>query len=236
MKKLLKRITPDYLKPLLYNEFFLKISRRKYRKTIKDKSPEEVFNYIYQNNVWGDKESISGSGSNVHQTRQLVALISDILKKMEIKTFLDLPCGDFNWMHKVDLSAINYVGGDIVESIVDENNRKFKSQRMKFQVLNIITDQLPEADLLLCRDCFVHLSNAKVMQALENIKKQKIKYLLTTSFPATKHNVDILTGEWRPLNLELPPFNLRPVALFNEGCTENEERDYSDKTLLLIKL
>jgi hypothetical protein len=139
-------------------------------------------------------------------------------------------------MQKVDLSAVYYIGGDIVESIISQNNRKFKSENKKFEVLNIIVDRLPQCDLLLCRDCFVHLSNEKVEQALENIRKQKIKYLLTTSFPATKNNKDILTGEWRPVNLELPPFNLKPIASFNEGCTENEERVYSDKSLILIKL
>jgi hypothetical protein len=236
MKKLIKKITPDILKPLLYSDFFLRISRKKYRNTIKDKSPAEVFNYIYQNNVWGDHESISGSGSNMHQTKQLVALLSEVLKKVEVKRFLDLPCGDFNWMQKVDLTGINYTGGDIVESIVAENNKKFKSVGRNFEVLNIITDQLPPSDLLLCRDCFVHLSNEKVMEALANIKKQNIKYLLTTSFPATKQNKDILTGEWRPLNLELPPYNLKPIAIFNEGCTENEERDFSDKSLILVQI
>jgi len=236
MRKLIKRITPDYLKPLLYNDFFIRVSRRKYRKTIKDKSPEDVFNYIYQNNVWGDRESISGSGSNVHQTKELVSVVSGLIKNLEVKTILDLPCGDFNWMQKVDLDQIQYIGGDIVESIIVENNRKYRSANKRFEVLNVITDNLPECDLLLCRDCFVHLSNEKVTEAFENIKRQKIKYLLTTSFPATKHNKDILTGDWRPLNLELPPFNLKPLALFNEGCTEIEQRDYSDKSLFLIKL
>jgi hypothetical protein len=236
MKKLIRRITPNYLKPLLYNDFFIRVSRRKYRKAIKDKSPEDVFNYIYQNNVWGDRESMSGTGSNMHQTKQLVSAISALITRLEVKTILDLPCGDFNWMQKVNLAHIQYIGGDIVEGVIMENNRKYKDANRRFEVLNVITDNLPECDLLLCRDCFVHLSNEKVVEALGNIKRQKIKYLLTTSFPATKHNKDILTGDWRPLNLELLPFNLIPLDLFNEGCTEIEERDYSDKSLLLIKL
>lgn len=236
MKKLIRKITPNYLKPLLYNDFFIRVTRRKYRKIIKDKSPEDVFNYIYKNNVWGDRESISGSGSNLHQTRELVAIISDVIAKLEVNTVLDLPCGDFNWMQKVDFANIQYIGGDIVPGVVEENNKKYKSANKTFKVLNVIKDSLPECDLLLCRDCFVHLSNENVIEALENIKRQKIKYLLTTSFPATKHNKNILTGDWRPLNLELTPFSLKPFASFNEGCTEIEERDYSDKSLLLIKL
>jgi hypothetical protein len=236
MKKLIKKMIPGLLKPLVYSEFVLKIFRSGYRKKIKNKSTEEVFNYIYQNNVWGDRESASGSGSNVEQTKEIVSLISDVLRNFQVKTFLDIPCGDFHWMKNVDLKNIQYIGGDIVESIVVKNNQKFKSATKRFAVIDLISDELPQADLLLCRDCFVHLSHDKVLAALANIKRQKIKYLLTTTFPATKFNKDILTGEWRPLNMELAPFNLKAEAVFNEGCTEKEERNYSDKSLLLVKL
>lgn len=236
MKKLIKKMVPGFLKPVVYSDFVLRIFRSGYRKKIRNKSTEEVFNYIYQNNVWGDRESVSGSGSNVEQTKEIVSLISGVLKNLDVKTFLDVPCGDFHWMQSVDMKNVQYIGGDIVETIVQENNRKFKNDKRRFEVLNLISDQLPQADLLLCRDCFVHLSTDKVLAALENIKKQKIKYLLTTTFPQTTVNKDILTGEWRPLNMELPPFNLKAAAVYNEGCTETEERNYADKSLLLVKL
>ena len=176
MKKLIKKMTPEILKPLLYNEFMFKIFRRKYRNTIKDKSTEDVFNYIHTNNVWGDRESVSGSGSNSNQTQKVVSLISNILKKLEVKTFLDVPCGDFHWMQKVELGNISYIGGDIVENIIDENNKNYKSEKISFKVLNLISDELPECDLLLCRDCFVHLSNNNVLEAMKNIKKQNRSY------------------------------------------------------------
>jgi hypothetical protein len=35
---------------------------------------------------------------------------------------LDAPCGDFNWMKEVDLSAVHYTGGDIVEPLVNSNH------------------------------------------------------------------------------------------------------------------
>ena len=40
-----------------------------------------------------------------------------------------------------------------------------------------------------------------------------------------------MTGDWRPLNLERPPFNLpAPALLLNEGCTEGGDT-FADKSL-----
>ena len=43
---------------------------------------------------------------------------------------------------------------------------------------------------------------------LANLKKSKIHYLLTTTFPDIVYNQDIVTGEYRPINLEMDPFKL----------------------------
>jgi len=42
---------------------------------------------------------------------------------------------------------------------------------------------------------------------LRNIRRSGSAYLLVTTFPDRKENVDIITGNWRPLNMEKPPFN-----------------------------
>ena len=64
-----------------------------------------------------------------------------------------------------------------------------------------------------------------------NIKRSRILYLLTTTFPDCEENEDITTGDWRLLNLERPPFNLPPpIQLINEGCSESNGK-YSDKSL-----
>ncbi|HEX8999730.1 MAG TPA: class I SAM-dependent methyltransferase, partial [Blastocatellia bacterium] len=72
--------------------------------------------------------------------------------------------------------------------------------------------------------------------ALRNFKRSKSEYLLTTTFPKTEVNEDILTGEWRPLNLQRAPFNFpEPLRLINERCTEEGDR-YADKSLGLWRL
>lgn len=216
---------------------FIKASYQNYkhRNKIKDKPVEGVFSYIYKSNYWGDKSSVSGVGSNDEQTRVIVEELGKVLKHYNIKNFLDLPCGDFNWMKKVDLKGIRYFGGDIVEDLVKNNQVNYGNENFHFQKLNVISDTLPKAELILCRDCFVHLSNEQVLASLNNIKKQNIRYLLTTSHSSRVSNKNIVAGEWRPINLEIAPFNLKAVDVINEQCTEDEGRN-ADKCLILVDM
>jgi hypothetical protein len=207
----------------------------KHRSLVKDKPVENVFSYIYTSNYWGDDQSASGVGSNEKQTQVIAKEIPVLFKQYNIKKVLDLPCGDFNWMRNVDLGSVEYIGGDIVEDIILKNQSRYGKPNISFRKLNIITDQLPEADLVFCRDCFVHLSNEQVMESIKNIRSQKIKYLLTTSHNKRIKNKNILAGEWRPINLEIPPFSLKPLVVIDEHCTEDEGRR-SDKCLILIDL
>ena len=88
-------------------------------------------------------------------------------------------------------------------------------------MLDLTRDALPPADLLLCRDCLVHLSYADIRRALANVARSGIPYVLTTTFPGAKANEDIVTGDWRVINLEAAPFGFPPpLHLLNEGCTE----------------
>jgi hypothetical protein len=77
----------------------------------------------------------------------------------------------------------------------------------------------------------VHLGNAHAVAALANIARSEISWLLTTTFPREPENLDIVTGDWRPIDLTKPPFGLpEPVELLNEGCTE-QDGAFSDKSL-----
>jgi hypothetical protein len=149
---------------------------------------------------------------------------------------LDLPCGDFGWMQEVDLPIETYIGGELVDGLIADNRRRFGDEHHQFMSLDITRDELPKVDLLFCRDCLVHLSFEDILRAFDNIRGSNIPYVLTTTFPECHRNDDITTGDWRLLNLEIPPFNLpAPRHLINEGCTEGEGT-YRDKSLGLWTL
>jgi SAM-dependent methyltransferase len=198
----------------------------------------EVFTKIHESHEWNIKttESVSGEGSTLEQTKVLIAELPSLLRKLGVKSFLDLPCGDFNWMQHVDFQNIKYTGGDIVEALVEKNNARFASENRQFLHLNLLADPLPACDLIFCRDCLVHLSFSDIHAALANIKRSAVTYLATTHFHEEPENVDIPTGGWRPLNFFKPPFNFpEPVVEINEQCTEMDGV-FADKCMVVWKI
>jgi SAM-dependent methyltransferase len=194
-------------------------------------STEQIFTDIYKHNRWGGTASLSGTGSGPDQTAVIARELPRLFRELRVITFLDVPCGDFNWMKMVNLDGIQYIGGDIVRSLVLKNEAAYGRAGISFVRIDLLADELPQVDLILCRDCLVHLSFDDVFRALHNMCKSRSRYLLTTTFVERTDNSDILTGDWRALNLSLPPLHLPPpLLLINEGCTESDGR-YLDKSL-----
>jgi hypothetical protein len=67
----------------------------------------EVFTNIFRQNRWGGFASVSGTGSDLVQTRVLIRELPLLFYDLEVNVVLDIPCGDFHWMKKVDLSGIS---------------------------------------------------------------------------------------------------------------------------------
>jgi len=192
----------------------------------------ERFERIYSTNLWSDSESRSGVGSTLDSTRVVRAELPAALRQLGARVLLDAPCGDFKWMEHVDLTGIEYIGGDIVPSIIEENRRLHARESWRFVDLDLTRDVLPDADVLLCRDCLVHLSYANILAVLTNIARSNVRFVLMTSFPGRRDNYDITDGDWRALDLEAPPFSFpEPRLTIVEQC-EEEGGSYSDKSLL----
>jgi hypothetical protein len=193
---------------------------------------QQRFERIYETNLWSDPESRSGVGSGIDSTRALRAELPAALRELGTRTLLDVPCGDFTWMSRVDLSGIEYTGGDIVPSIVEANRQLHAAASRRFVELDLTKDALPDADVLLCRDCLVHLSYANIGAVLANVRRSNISYLLMTSFPGRGGNYDVVDGDWRTLDFQAPPFSFpEPKLTIVEQCVE-EEGAYSDKSLV----
>ncbi|WP_245757320.1 class I SAM-dependent methyltransferase [Amycolatopsis xylanica] len=187
------------------------------------------FDYIFRANMWA-ADSVSGPGSELEQTRALREGLPPLLARFGVRSVLDLPCGDFGWLSTVDLGVESYLGADIVAELVARNSARYGQS---FQVLDLITDDLPRADLVLCRDCLVHLSFHDIGRAIANLRRSGSRYLLTTTFTELNTNADIVTGDWRALNFRRAPFDFpEPLAVLYEECTE-EDGAFADKALAL---
>lgn len=209
-----------------YRELFKLIRTGDFKKLrskilIKFGTREALFTEFYKNNTWGSSESVSGPGSELKYTINIIQKLPVLFDNFSIKSISDAPCGDFHFMKEVNLDNINYCGYDIVKQIIEKNNQLYKKNNLEFKHFNVIDQVLPKTDLILSRDMLIHFSFHDALQTIKNFKDSGSRYLLTNTYPATKKNIDIKTGNWRPVNLLIEPYCFtNPVAVIDEYNSE----------------
>ena len=93
-------------------------------KFINKKKLKDRFLIIYKNNYWDNSETVSGPGSTLKTTVNLRKKLKKVIKKYNIKSIFDAPCGDCNWIEKIiKNSRIRYIGADIVNDIIVKNKK-----------------------------------------------------------------------------------------------------------------
>lgn len=191
---------------------------------------KDVFSNIYDNYGFGSLESRSGPGSTLEETKNLREKIKEVVKEKNIKSVVDIPCGDFNWMKEIVFNFDSYIGGDIVEKAIEENNNKYSNSRIKFINFDIINNEIPAGDLLIVRDIIGHFPIDDGLKIINNILNSKCKYLLSTTWakklgdewkPCEKNDVDrenegVDYGRFYPVNLMSAPFNLPQAEIYLE--------------------
>lgn len=216
----------------------LKLRRRAhYKKMLAIECRKEKFSEIYRQNFWSSAESLSGEGSEVSYTERLRQWLPTAVSEYDIKTIVDAPCGDFNWMKLVlpDLN-VQYFGLDIVDSVVERNNALYGTDGVQFLSSDVCRDQIPDCDLLIARDFLFHLSFDDINQFLKNISQSNYKYLLTTTHLVkdTFSNVDIPTGDFRVLDVFRAPFHFDPARVLAR-VDDYPMGHYRPRQMILLK-
>ncbi|WP_374131835.1 class I SAM-dependent methyltransferase [Sphingomonas sp. 28-62-20] len=208
--------------------------------SLKDKKVErtksaKVFGEIFRTNYWGSSESVSGEGSTLDNTSAIRAALPPLIEALHIRSILDIPCGDFHWMNAVGLD-LDYHGGDIVAELVAQNQQRYGSEKRRFSHLDVRSSFLPKVDLILVRDCLVHMPTSDVRKAISNIRLSGAKWLLATTFTQRSENDRLPDWLWRPLNMELSDFDLgKADRIISEEFLADEGR-WSDKSLGLWRI
>jgi hypothetical protein len=115
-----------------------------------------------------------------------------------------------------------------VPALVDDLKAKYEQPgKREFGVMNIITDEPPEADVWQLRDVLIHLPNADGRKVLENFARSKVKYLLVTTYPFVKENRDVEMGGFRYVNVRKAPFNLPAAQVMLDDFIVPEAPRYS---------
>ena len=184
----------------------------------------DVFQRIYDGNLWGDAESLSGRGSGTVATDAIRRELPILFARYGIRSLLDAPCGDFHWMKHVVGSLNRYVGVDIVPRLIEQNASLYGTDTVSFVCADIATDRLPRADAVLCRDCFIHLPTRLIRRALANFHASGIRYLLLTNDRDVDSYHDIPVGSFRRVNFMQPPFSFpEPLATASDGTGDNRQ-------------
>jgi hypothetical protein len=189
------------------------------------------FSNIYDQALWGEgttEQPLSGPGSRLDITEGLREILVTLVEAHGIHSMLDLGCGDMTWMPALldDLSARNhhltYVGADVAANQIERNRERFTD--LEFCVLDMVTDPLPRADLVFCKEALNHLSIADCQAAFRNISSSGSRFLAATNYLHRDETSfdDERPGAWRYYNFLAAPFDLpRPRSMHDEQTPWN---------------
>lgn len=177
---------------------------------------EERFETIYREKLWGvneDNEGYSGGGSEIKNVLPFYQYLIQFIKDYRIRSVVDLGCGDWTFSKWIDWTGIDYIGYDVVASVVEKNREKYGSDHIRFVHANFLTQDIPDADLMLCKHVLQHMPNCDVFSFLKLLSQFKHSLILN-AMPVGQINIDYPVQErfpfWedRGIDITLPPFNV----------------------------
>jgi len=229
LKSAVKRVIPRPLRQMA-SEY---LSQRWDAKT--GKLPVgEVFSSIYREQKWGAKSGgdfFSGSGSHDPSlVSPYVNAVRAFLQSLPSPpSVADLGCGDFNVGSQLRPYCGRYIACDVVPALIERDKKMFAEAGVDFCCLNIIDEELPDADVVFLRQVLQHLSNAQIASVIP--KLYRYKYLVLTEHippqPGFPPNRDKVTGggvrllQGSGVVLTAPPFSLK-VKSDSVLCATNE--------------
>ncbi|HQU09178.1 MAG TPA: class I SAM-dependent methyltransferase [Opitutales bacterium] len=191
---------------------------------------QKVFSRIYASHEWNQGSS---PGSHPLNTVQYRSLLQSFFYDSTIKTIVDLGCGDWQIMNLIDIPKNKqYIGLDVVDSVINENKKRYKAPNVNFTLTSGLLDDLPVGDLLVVKDVLQHWSLKHIELFINQVLPRYPKTLLTHSYKSyipscqANYNKDIPTGGYRPIDLADAPFDLSLKKLLDYVSTAGEIRVY----------
>jgi hypothetical protein len=202
-------------------------------------APVQKSSDFYSDAKWPPKErkSASGTGSDLgYPTQVSMQILKEVIQRYNVKTMIDLPCGDANWVFdswETDSLEL-YIGLDIVKPVIEANvarlahhsNKIFRhwdgskcplpkigSTRKGGDGVDRVLDR--SVDLVHSRDVLQHIPLDQGVRFLCNVFQSGARLFVTTTFPASdgRQNNDIKGGGFFNNDLTLEPFGMPSSAL-----------------------
>lgn len=150
--------------------------------------------------------------NSIQKSQKLLTQLPALLKQLGITSIVDCGCGDF-WLNKTDLSGIQYTGLDIVKPLIEENQKLYTTDTIRFAVANVCMDPPFDADLWIARDVLCLWTIQDCVSFFEKFLESSAKYIALTSIEVQENPQEDVLGIWKRQNVRIEPFNL-PTPLF----------------------
>ena len=186
----------------------------------------DIFDKIYENSYWGNG---SGGGSSPEATQPYKIFLEDFIRQNNIESIVDLGCGDWQFSQFLDFGGATYIGIDASKRVIAHNQQSFSRPGVSFANLPKDCNDIPCADLLVCKDVLMHLSTKEVQDIVSILPNFKYA-LITNDVPCLSAfgeivlrlrrpfwpvvNREIKTGDYRTLDPTQRPFNLKLKKVF----------------------
>lgn len=193
---------------------------------------EQTFTMIYEKNLWGDNKNnnykgSSGDGSSINYNKNTyIPFLQGFINANNIKTVIDLGCGDFICGSTIynDLDIL-YTGYDVYKNVVQNNSNTNSSLKYEFVHLDFYNnkEKIINGDLCILKDVLQHWSLDKINIFLDYlIESKKFKYILIINCcNQVKDNTNILVGQFRDLSCDFYPLKkYNPIKLYNYDTKE----------------
>jgi len=193
---------------------------------------ENIFTTIYETNLWGNNNNqeyngSSGGGSDVdYNINTYIPFLQTFIKTNEIKTVVDLGCGDFRCGPYIyDDLDILYTGYDAYQKVIDHNLKQHDISKYSFIYLDFCNQKqhIIPGDLCILKDVLQHWSLSNIYEFLDYIIEHKLfKYILICNCcNQVNDNTDIQTGECRSLSCKYFPLKkYNPIQLYHYHTKE----------------
>jgi SAM-dependent methyltransferase len=169
---------------------------------------QNIFDDIYREDRW---KGGSGPGSNIATTTEYVSYLNDLLRSLNVKSFLDVGCGDWQLGARIDFTGIRYKGIDVSKNaVIAAKSKAPEGTDISNQQINEINESF---DFVHIKDVLQHLPLIECDKILGYASKNK--YVLVVNDHCEK-NLDIEAGQHRPLNVLFWP-NSKLLRMFKIG-------------------
>lgn len=203
---------------------------------------KDIFNSIYENSIWHDPlvevvvKASSGPGSNPKHAKEWTGLVNSFIKNNNIRSILDIGCGDWQLGKQLNLDNINYIGTD-VSSFIIKQIKPYETNNIKFIEADAISMDFPKVDLIILKDVLQHLPIDSIKTIVDKVINSGSKYALISNLFSTKKwylpfskddevNIDIEPGDCTALDLKTDPFNYMLVPFVDMYINGFKQRVY----------